>query len=112
MSFYNVPMVDYAEKPAGTPGWWNAPVPGWGMNVFRAGPERVGIGRLGDYYEPGQIPEMQAVLPRYQMVLEGMGATPEESYRETTWGHVALAASGGILLGVIFGFAWWKGPKR
>jgi len=36
----------YRPPPAATPGWQFAPVPGWGTNPLRAGPERVGVGCL------------------------------------------------------------------
>lgn len=113
MSFYNVPMDDYQMPPAGTPGWQFAPVPGWGTNPDRAGPLRVGVGAM---YSSGIVPTNQAVLPRYAP-LDGCGCRPmgeleSEGYRETTYGHVALAAAGGIAVGILFGFAWWRGPKR
>lgn len=100
MSYWNVPPSDYFEAPAGTPGWQSAPVPGWGINPLRAGPARVGIG--------GGIWEEDAFLPHWSP----LGADPSSGYRETSWGMVGLATSGGILLGVLFGYAWWAGPKK
>ena len=124
MSFYNVVPSDYHEGPAGTPGWADAPVPGWGINPFRAGPVRVGVGmfglglgQIGDYYRPGGVPGNDLVLPRYAP-LGGCGCgvgmpfgAVEDQYRETSWGTVMLAGAGGIALGVLFGFAWWQRPK-
>jgi len=117
MSYYDVVPSDYHEAPAGTPGWADAPVPGWGINPFRAGPVRVGVGQVGDYYRPGSVPGNDLVLPRYSP-LAGcgcglpMGAVAADQYKETSWGTVMLAGSAGIGLGILFGFAWWKGPKR
>lgn len=115
-SFYDVPQNDYHELPSGTPGWQFAPVPGWGTNPYRAGPRRVGVGAL---YADGRVPANQAVLPRYAPI-DGLGCpcagpvgqTATDSYRETTWGHVMFAAAGGIVVGLLFGRAWWKGPRR
>lgn len=47
MSYWNVPKRDYIMRPEGTPGWEDAPVPGWGANPYRAGPARVGVGGCG-----------------------------------------------------------------
>src|SRR5260221_13768701 len=101
MSYYDVAPSDYVEGPAGTPGWQLAPVPGWGKNPLRAGPPRVGVGQLGDMYEPGAIWEEEAFEPRWA----ALGADPSSAYIETSWGMVAIAASGGICLGVLFGYA-------
>lgn len=54
----------------------------------------------------GGIPEQDRVLPRYAAV-GGCGCGPmsgaeEDAYKQTTWGHVALAASGGIMAGMLF----------
>jgi hypothetical protein len=106
MSYWNVPPSDYFEAPAGTPGWQSAPVPGWGINPLRAGPERVGIGQ----FERASIPGEDDFLPHWAPL--GLGADPSASYRETSWGMVALSGSGGILLGVLFGYAWWAPRKR
>lgn len=115
-SFYNVPPEDYHEIPAGTPGWQFAPVPGWGKNPLRAGPERVGVGAA---FSPGTVGVNQDVLPRYAPVnplsgcgCQGSAPVGQADYRETTWGHVMFAGAGGIALGVLFGLAWWKGAKR
>ena len=99
MSFWNVPDSDYHELAVATPGWQSAPVPGWGINPLRAGPMRVGIG--------GGIPGEDDVLPRF----EPLGADPEAVYRETSWGVVAFAAAGGIMLGILFGYARWGQRK-
>jgi hypothetical protein len=127
MSYYDIPDDWYHEAPAGTPGWQFAPVPGWGKNPLRAGPYRVGIGALsalGDAYERGSIPCEDDFLPRWAPISDlsglgkcgqcgdffcGLGADP--SYLETSWGMVALAASGGITLGILFGYAYWGGKK-
>jgi hypothetical protein len=95
MSYWNVPPADYHELPVATPGWQSAPVPGWGINPLRAGPMRVGVG--------GGIWEEDAFLPDYAPI----GADAPVDYRETSYGVVALAGSGGILLGMLFGYAWW-----
>jgi len=47
-SYYAVTPDMYQPPPAGTPGWQMAPVPGWGINPWRAGPARVGMGLLGE----------------------------------------------------------------
>lgn len=44
MSYYAMDRAMYQSSPAGTPGWQQGPVPGWGINPFRAGPARVGVG--------------------------------------------------------------------
>jgi hypothetical protein len=101
MSFWNVPDADYHELAVATPGWQNAPVPGWGINPLRAGPMRVGIG-LGQ-----SIPGEDDFLPHWA----ALGADPEATYKETSWGVVAGAAALGIGLGLLFGYAWW-GKKK
>jgi hypothetical protein len=64
----------------------------------------------------GSIPWQDAVLPKYAAIsdpgLAGCGACAgccgvgEVDYKQTTWGHVALAAAGGIVLGMVFMYAW------
>jgi hypothetical protein len=44
-SYYAVPPDMYQPPPPATPGWQQAPVPGWGTNPMRAGPKRVGVGQ-------------------------------------------------------------------
>lgn len=110
MSYYDVPPSDYFEGPAGTPGWQMAPVPGWGTNPMRAGPPRVGVGRLGDTYEPGAIWEEEAFEPQWAAI-SGLGADPSSAYNETSWGMVALSASAGISFGLLFGYAYWGRKK-
>jgi len=132
MSFWSVPDSDYHELAVATPGWQDAPVPGWGINPLRAGPPRVGIGgggipeqdavlpryqAIGDdrgpmypenIHQGGSIPEQDRVLPRYFPI----GATdPEAAYHETSYGVVAGGVAIGIGLGLLFGYAWW-GNKR
>lgn len=102
MSFWNVPDSDYVELAVATPGWQNAPVPGWGINPLRAGPMRVGIGGLGQ-----SIPGEDDFLPHWA----ALGADPEAAYKETSWGVVAGAAALGIGLGLLFGYGWW-GQKK
>jgi hypothetical protein len=129
-SYWNVPDSDYQELPVGTPGWQDAPVPGWGINPLRAGPMRVGIGlgggiwdedgplprytpigSLGDHFSEdaetlhygGSIPWQDAVLPNYFP----LGADPEAAYHETSYGVVAGGMAIGIGLGILFGYAWW-----
>lgn len=102
MSFWNVPDADYHELAVATPGWQHAPVPGWGINPLRAGPRRVGVGLAGG------IPGENDFLPRYTP----LGLDPAASYNETSYGVVALAGAGGIMLGLLFGYAWWARPKK
>lgn len=102
MSYYSLPNKGmwpgyYQQLPAWTVGAQQAPVPGWGKNPHRAGPPRVGVGAAY------AVPWNDAVLPRYVPV----GATAGEA----TYGHVAGAGAGGIILGL--GFAWlWFGRKK
>jgi hypothetical protein len=100
MSYWNVPDADYHELAVATPGWQDAPVPGWGINPLRAGPRRVGIG--------GGISCEDDFLPHYSPI----GADPGASYNETSYGVVGLAGAGGILLGVLFGYSWWGLKKQ
>jgi hypothetical protein len=102
MSYWNVPDADYHELAVATPGWQNAPVPGWGINPLRAGPMRVGIGGLGQ-----SIPGEDDFLPHWA----ALGADPEATYKETSWGVVAGGVALGIGLGLLFGYAWW-GQKK
>lgn len=44
MPYYSM----YRTKPAGTPGWPLAPVPGWGVNPERAGPAWLALDGFGD----------------------------------------------------------------
>lgn len=99
MSYYALPNDGlaagyYGFTDAGTPGWQDAPVPGWGANPLRAGPHRVGVG--------GGIALQDDVLPRYAR----LGELPEA--KDPAWGLVAGAGAGGILLGLAFGWMWWK----
>jgi hypothetical protein len=49
-SYYNVTPAMYRPPPPGTPGWQRAPVPGWGVNPWRAGPPRVGVGEISSMW--------------------------------------------------------------
>jgi hypothetical protein len=110
-SYYQVPQSFYRDIPAETPGWQNAPVPGWGINPLRSGPRRVGVGGCVGCIDEG-FDEPDNSLPQYAAVGGcgpcgcgggcGMGAAEEDQYKETTWGHVALAAAGGIIAGMLF----------
>ncbi len=115
-SYYNMPDSFYQPPSAGTPMWQEAPVPGWGVNPMRAGPPRVGVGAdeatTIDMWRPerhlgGGIPEQDRVLPHYTPIggcagCVELGAAEEDVYKQTTWGHVALATAGGILVGMLF----------
>lgn len=118
MSYYQMPNNGlsagyYQQLPVGTPLWQEAPVPGWGVNPMRAGPERVGVGAYatptcgpcGAYSD--DVPLNSAVLPRYAPI--GADASSEQ----TTYGMVALAAAGSIVLGLAFGWLWFANkPAR
>ncbi len=99
MSYYALPNDGmfpgyYEPIDPGTPGWQDAPVPGWGANPLRSGPDRVGVG--------SSIPLEDAVLPEYARVGELPGS------KDPAWGLVAGAGAGGILLGLAFGWMNWK----
>lgn len=113
MSYYQMPNNGlsagyYQQLPVATPLWQEAPVPGWGVNPLRAGPRRVGVGAYatpvpgcgscGAYSD--DVPLNSAALPRYAPI----GAAGSE---ETTYGVVAMAAAGGIVLGLAFGWLWF-----
>lgn len=78
MSYWKLPHSDYVMPAEGTPGWQFAEVPGWGINPYRAGPLRVGVGAAGD------------------------------QYNETTWGTVALGSAVALLFGVGLGVAYGR----
>lgn len=44
-NLYSNPSVLYGDIPEGD---WRAPVPGWGMNPYWAGPSRVGVGEMSE----------------------------------------------------------------
>lgn len=72
------------------PLWWNAPLPGWGGNPEATGPELVGVGSAcaggpGCIYPPDML-----------------GAADEPA--TLNFGHVALGASGGLLVGLLIGW--------
>jgi hypothetical protein len=96
MSYY--PM-NYSMTDPGTPFWWNAPVPSWGMNPMAAGSRRVGVGALGrcGCAAVGQDPR----------VAEDTAA----KYEHATWGHVAFAAAGGLVVGLVIGHFAGKRSK-
>lgn len=105
MSYYQLPKQGlspgyYQQLPPGTPLWQEAPVPGWGINPLRAGPQRVGVGVYSD-----NVPLNSAVLPQYVPI--GVSAATEQ----TTYGAVALGVAGGIILGLAFGWLWFGNKK-
>lgn len=110
MSYYQLPKQGmspgyYQQLPAGTPGWQDAPVPGWGINPLRAGPRRVGVGAYASPVYSDNVPQNSAVLPHYVPI--GADAASEQ----TTYGVVALAAAGGIVAGLSFGWLWFGKRK-
>ena len=105
MSYYELPNDGlspgyYQNLPAGTPGWQDAPVPGWGINPLRAGPRRVGVGAYND-----DVPWNSAGLPRYAAI----GAL---AANDPAWGYIAGAGAGGIVVGLTFGWLWGQRKKR
>lgn len=93
----------YQQLPAGTTGWQNAPVPGWGINPFRAGPRRIGVGESPIFARAHAVPWNDAVLPRY---------TPVAAVDvPMNGGTVALAAAAGIMLGMGFAWGWFTRKK-
>lgn len=114
MSYYMMPSNGlspgyYQQLPPGTPGWQDAPVPGWGMNPLRAGPPRVGVGATpgcgscGAYSD--DVPLNSFVLPHYAPI--GADAASEQ----TSYGVVALGIAGGIALGLAFAWLWFGSKK-
>ena len=118
MSYYQMPNNGlsagyYQQLPVATPLWQEAPVPGWGVNPLRAGPQRVGVGAYatpvpgcgscGSYSD--DVPLNSAVLPRYAPV--GADASSEQ----TSYGVVAAVAAGGIVLGLVFGWLYFSNKK-
>lgn len=55
MSYYSIGPQAYRPVPPGTPGWSDAPVPGWGVNPLLAGPPRVGVGSSGSSTEKSHL---------------------------------------------------------
>jgi len=111
-----VPDADYRELAVATPGWQNAPVPGWGINPLRAGPARVGVGLSGGISCEDDFLPHWAPLGRCgecgDDYLCGLGDVPGDKYNETSYGVVALSGAGGIMLGLLFGYSWWGLRKR
>lgn len=89
-SYYEVSPSMYQTLPPGTPGWDLAPVPGWGANPLRSGPPVLAMNG--------------SVLPRYTPVLDGLGEDSEEAANQ---GYIALAAAGGLFLGMFLAWAFW-----
>jgi hypothetical protein len=89
-SYYPLSDEMYQTKPAGTPGWELAPVPGWGMNPERSGPPILAMNG--------------SVLPQYTPVYDGLGDDSEEAANQ---GYIALAAAGGLFLGMFLAWAFW-----
>jgi hypothetical protein len=105
MSYYEMPNGGlypgyYQNLLAGTPGWQEAPVPGWGINPLRAGPTRVGVGAFPLYSD--NVPEMSDVLPRYAPI----GAVAADA--SACSGYIAGSGAAGIVLGLTFGWLWFK----
>jgi len=88
-SYYQVTPDMYQPPPVATPGWQQAPVPGWGTNPYRAGPRRLAVEGCSS-----------------------CGEAADDRYRTMTAGHVALAGAGGIALGMLFMAIWQKSRKR
>jgi hypothetical protein len=81
-SYYEMTDDMYRTQPAGTPGWQMAPVPGWGINPLRAGPQRVGVGCAS-------------------CQVQGLGSNPDGSWSAGNW-VVFLG-----VVGVLGYGAWW-----
>jgi len=95
MSFYK---MNYSMTDPGTPGWQFAPVPGWGMNPAAAGPRRVGVG-------------CNCATPMGQD--DTRTATDIEGrYKQTSYGMVAAAGAGALLVGVFLGYVAGKRAQR
>ena len=107
MSYYGTEKANswYQPPPAGTPGWQLAPVPGWGVNPFRAGPRRLATEpTTGDRpIPPG------SVLPDWTPVATNGALGSEEDEKV---GQIALAGAGGIFFGWFLAWAWMKQQQK
>ena len=92
-SYYEVPNQAYQAPPAGTPGWQLAPVPGWGMNPYRAGPPVLATNG--------------SILPRYTPV-QGLG----DSEQAANEGYIALSAALGLFTGWFLCWAYHYNQKQ
>lgn len=86
-SYYALPQDAYQVPNPGTPGWQLAPVPGWGINPFVAGPRRVAVHGVG---------ELTTVTP------------PEKLFTEKY--KVQIGIVGGFIAGI--GVSWLYGKMR
>lgn len=88
-SYYQVTPDMYQPPPVGTPGWQGGHVPGWGVNPRRAGPPRLAVEGCS-----------------------ACGEAADDQYRTMTAGHVALAAAGGIAVGMVMMAVWYKSKQK
>lgn len=100
MSYHNLSDLSLQAPPrtAGLqPLWWNAPLPGWGGNPEAAGPELVGVGSACMGVPGGCIgADGRQIYPP-----DMLGAADEPTLN---FGHVALGASAGLLVGLLIGW--------
>lgn len=101
MSYYNLTESDYQPPNAGTPGFQLAPVPGWGVNPFRAGPTWLAANGVGE------VP-IRSIVADYHPI--SIGASNSE--KAGNEGMIALAAAGGIFLGWTLAWVYWSNKKR
>jgi hypothetical protein len=94
MSYHSVPDAAYRNIPAGAPNWQRSPVPGWGMNVARAGGPRVGMGCLnGNCAGMGRL---ESTLPHFTR----LAGAPEEAANKLV-AYASLAAGAGLVTGLL-----------
>lgn len=103
------------------PGWQLSPVPGWGNNPANAGPRRIAVG--SETPLPIDLPPQAAAglgIPPQAAAGLGcpgvgcagrVGQAEGDKYRQTSWGIVAAVAAGGLLVGLMIGYAAGKRAK-
>lgn len=94
-SYYMMDRAMYQPPPPATPGWQQAPVPGWGMNPFRAGPPRVGVGCAACAAGVGQDDAPNSISAKGVLLGVIVGLAVGYFVWEWNYGHVWHQVLGG-----------------
>lgn len=82
---------------AGSSGWKDAPVPGWGRNPNLVGPPRLAVNGLGAYFAPEYERAINGLgayfAPEYERAINGLGKSPGCGCSGNATGDVSTVVS-------------------